>query len=88
MVEVWWRDRAECKDAPLSLVDAVFHGSGTGFFRDHYCKYCPVIDLCLAEAMETGEAGVWGGTTANARTLHGSPNYRHARPDKDRIIRA
>jgi WhiB family redox-sensing transcriptional regulator len=27
------------------------------------CRTCPVIDECLAFALEHGEVGVWGGTT-------------------------
>jgi WhiB family redox-sensing transcriptional regulator len=31
------------------------------------CQRCPVIEECLAFALEHGEAGVWGGTTEAER---------------------
>lgn len=86
----WWRSRAACASAPLPLVDEVFRAPGSPAgkqFVQDFCARCPVWRLCLQEAMETGEAGIWGGTTSHIRTLHGGANYRMARPDPDRLRR-
>lgn len=84
----WWRSHAACASAPLWLVDQAFDrpGSASGHeFRTSYCADCPVREQCLAEAMRTGEAGIWGGTSPIMRTGAGSPTYMKARPDPERI---
>lgn len=87
---VWWRASAACSSAPLDMVDGAFDAPGSPAakqFRAQFCSFCPVWKACLDEAMATGEAGIWGGTSGNLRTRHGSPSYRHAQPDPNRMRR-
>lgn len=47
-----------------------------------YCRVCPVMAECAAEADETGDVGVWGGTYRPAGQAHRSTvkaKRRHAR---------
>lgn len=47
-----------------------------------YCAVCPVINECAAEADETGDVGVWGGTYRSDGKSHRSTvkaKRRHAR---------
>jgi len=84
-----WRDRAACAGAP----DAdLWHPDGTtGPFLDQIAEAktichtrCPVMEICLAWAIETGqEHGVWGGLTKDERRLykrreglHGGPRHK------------
>jgi len=34
------------------------------------CRTCPVCGPCLRWALESGDAGVWGGTTEDERRKH------------------
>lgn len=86
----WWRESAQCRTAPLAEVDAAFDrpaSKAAADFRETYCTVCPVWRECLDEAMATGEAGVWGGSTLAQRTRAGSPSYRNAKPDPMRVRR-
>lgn len=72
----WWRDSAACGSAPVEMVDEAYQRSGGAVakaFRKQFCEPCPVREECLAEAMQTGEYGVWGGESQHARTKHGAP---------------
>lgn len=78
MGEVWWRARAECRDAPLPMVDEAFRrpgGPAAQRFKARYCQQCPVAAACLGEAMSSTrhEFGVWGSTSPKWRTEHGAP---------------
>lgn len=63
-----WVDEGACVGSPGDL-----------WYEDHsrrtaqaveICKECPVADLCLQWALDTGEGwGVWGGKTAKERDL-------------------
>lgn len=70
-----WRDQALCFEVDPEL----FFPDRTGHYRVTVdeeretlaiamCNRCPVIEPCLAFALEHREEGVWGGTTAKERT--------------------
>lgn len=40
----------------------------TGHAAKRICQQCPVIEECLAYAVEHGEMGIWGGTSERQRT--------------------
>jgi WhiB family redox-sensing transcriptional regulator len=49
------------------------------------CRGCAVAVMCLAYALETGQGGIWGGTTWEERSLmprprRGPASERRARP--------
>lgn len=77
--DLWWRDRAACKKAPMDLVDEAFRrpgGPAAETFKARYClSICTVAADCLDEAMTSDrhEFGVWGGTSPHIRTRHGAP---------------
>jgi hypothetical protein len=61
-----WLATAPCKDDP----EAMFPGTLNDDIEHakSFCRRCPVVDSCLAWALETGEAnGVWGGLTEGER---------------------
>lgn len=65
-----WRDRAACRDADPDL----FFPIGTSGPSLHQideakriCRTCPVCGPCLRWAVDSGSAGVWGGTTDDER---------------------
>ncbi len=64
-----------CADpGALWLVDAAFDSADARReMRRSLCPRCPVGSACLAEAMRSGEHGVWGGTIRLERSRHGAP---------------
>lgn len=66
-----WRKRAACRDAdpelffPVSKVDRKNQDQIRR--AKNICARCPVRKECLQEAMESGDEGVFGGTTDEER---------------------
>lgn len=63
----------------LPTVDRAFDrpgGRDGTWLREQVCPSCPVRDVCLAEAIDRGEWGVWGGTSSNKRTRMGGRSPR------------
>jgi hypothetical protein len=60
-----WQRSAACRGQG----SAMFFGSGRGAATRAMalCESCPVAGECRAAAIESGEQGVWGGTTAQQR---------------------
>jgi WhiB family transcriptional regulator, redox-sensing transcriptional regulator len=77
-----WRNYAACRDVDPDL----FFPLGTSGASlpqieeaKQICRTCPVSAPCLRWALDSGDAGVWGGTTEDERrsrrqlrALHGS----------------
>ena len=66
-----WRHRAACRDEDPELFFPVGE-SGPALAQTEQakavCRRCPVVDACLAWAIDAGEAhGVWGATTPEER---------------------
>lgn len=70
------RQPAACADR-LDLVDAAFKHPGRADELRKLCRRCPIAAACLDHAMSQREAGVWGGTSPNART-RARPRLGHA----------
>ena len=68
-----WRHRAACRDMdpelffPLGTSDANLLQIDAA---KRICRTCPVREPCLRWALNTGDAGVWGGTTEAERRKH------------------
>ncbi len=68
-----WRHRAACRDLdpelffPLGTSDANLLQIDAA---KRICRTCPVREPCLQWALNTGDAGVWGGTTEAERRKH------------------
>jgi WhiB family transcriptional regulator, redox-sensing transcriptional regulator len=65
-----WRHRAACRDMDPEL----FFPLGTSNAclpqiqaAKQTCRTCPVRQPCLRWALDSGDAGVWGGTTDDER---------------------
>ncbi|RMI46726.1 WhiB family transcriptional regulator [Streptomyces triticirhizae] len=84
-----WQERAVCRTAPEATNDPEL------FFPDAdddarvatakaLCAGCPVREICLQTALESGARdGIWGGTTEEERAdLH---HLTHHRLDPDRV---
>lgn len=75
-----WRDHAACRDVdpdlffPLGISGASLHQIDEA---KQVCRTCPVCAPCLLWALDSGDAGVWGGTTEDERR-----NYRRLRPPR------
>lgn len=70
-----WGKRAACRTAPReAFFPEDFSGSAAFAAAEEakaYCRACPVVDDCLAGALQRREAfGVWGGTTAPERRAY------------------
>jgi transcription factor WhiB len=78
-----WRTRAACRGRlDLDFIDPT---PAEAVECRALCTGCPVAELCLAEALDNGEAwGIWAGLDADERTLlaeqegHPSPTVRPA----------
>ena len=68
--ESWWQEAA-CRGSNPDLFYPV--GNASKEARQQIadakavCASCPVIDLCLSEALSNNEQGIWGGTTEEER---------------------
>ena len=68
-----WRHRAACRDLdpelffPLGTSDASLLQIDAA---KRICRTCPVREPCMQWALNTGDAGVWGGTTEAERRKH------------------
>jgi WhiB family redox-sensing transcriptional regulator len=65
-----WRHYAACRDIDPEL----FFPLGTSDACEiqieaakQICRTCPVREPCLRWALDSGDAGVWGGTTEDER---------------------
>ncbi len=70
--ETTWRDSAACRDTdPESFFDERMFPE----LRRSFCQQCPVRGDCLQEALNNRDAGLWGGTSQQARNaiLRGRP---------------
>ena len=70
-----WRDYAACRDVDPDL----FFPLGTSGASlpqieeaKQICRMCPVCGPCLQWALDSGDDGVWGGTTEDERRTQGS----------------
>ncbi|MGH3248142.1 MAG: WhiB family transcriptional regulator [Trebonia sp.] len=68
-----WRNYAACRDVDPDL----FFPLGTAGASltqieeaKQVCRTCPVSRACLRWALDSGDAGIWGGTTENERRSH------------------
>jgi len=65
-----WRARAACRDVdpelffPLGTSDANLVQIDAA---KQICRTCPVCEPCLRWALDSGDTGVWGGTTEHER---------------------
>ncbi len=68
-----WRDYAACRDVDPDLFFPL-GTSGASLFQieeaKQICRTCPVCGPCLRWALESGDDGVWGGTTEDERRQH------------------
>lgn len=66
-----WRLEGTCRDIDPELFFPERSNGPEAKAAKKTCAQCPVVDQCLAEAVEQGiEFGVWGGTTyADRRRL-------------------
>lgn len=70
-----WQERALCRGEELSLFFGVEHERGPEKeareeFAKSICNACPVRAECLEEALrDAPQHGVWGGMTADERTV-------------------
>ena len=69
--EGWdWRDYAACRDIDPELFFPL-GTSGACLIQieaaKQICRTCPVREPCLRWALDSGDAGVWGGTTEDER---------------------
>jgi WhiB family redox-sensing transcriptional regulator len=66
-----WRDQAACREVDPELFFPIGHGPAAQaqiVDAKAVCARCPVVQECLAWALETGQdAGVWGGLTEEER---------------------
>ena len=66
-----WRDRAACLGVDPELFFPIGN-TGPALMQIEeakaVCRRCPVVDTCLAWALESGQdAGVWGGLSEDER---------------------
>ena len=68
-----WRDDAACRDVDPDLFFPL-GTSGASLLQideaKQICRTCPVCVPFLRWALDTGDAGVWGGTTEDERRVH------------------
>ena len=66
-----WRHRAACREEDPELFFPIGN-TGPALLQIEeakaVCRRCPVVDACLAWALESGQdAGVWGGLSEDER---------------------
>jgi WhiB family redox-sensing transcriptional regulator len=68
-----WRNYAACRDVDPDLFFPL-GTSGSSLLQieeaRQICRTCPVSAPCLEWALDSGHAGVWGGTTEDERRSH------------------
>jgi len=68
-----WRNYAACRDVDPDLFFPL-GTSGASLIQieeaKQICRTCPVSAPCLRWALDSGDAGVWGGTTEDERRIH------------------
>jgi WhiB family transcriptional regulator, redox-sensing transcriptional regulator len=67
-----WRDHAACRDADPDLFFPIGTAGESLLQIDEarqICRACPVCGPCLRWAVDSGSAGVWGGTTEDERRI-------------------
>jgi WhiB family redox-sensing transcriptional regulator len=68
-----WRNYAACRDVDPDLFFPL-GTSGASLAQieqaKQICHTCPVSRSCLRWALDSGDAGVWGGTTEEERRSH------------------
>ena len=77
-----WRDAAACREEDPELFFPIGN-TGPALLQieaaKRVCLRCPVLDLCRAWALETGEAhGVWGAMDEDERRNLKRRTARHA----------
>jgi WhiB family transcriptional regulator, redox-sensing transcriptional regulator len=67
------RNYAACRDVDPDLFFPL-GTSGASLLQieeaKQICRMCPVSAPCLRWALDSGDAGVWGGTTEDERRIH------------------
>jgi WhiB family redox-sensing transcriptional regulator len=81
-----WRHRAICRDEDPELFFPIGN-TGPALLQIEQakavCRRCPVIQDCLAWALESGQdAGVWGGLSEDERRALKRRNARARRPSR------
>ena len=68
-----WRNNAACRGVDPDLFFPL-GTSGASLLQideaKQICRTCPVRAPCLRWALDSGDAGVWGGTTEDERRKH------------------
>lgn len=67
-----WRDDAACRDVDPDLFFPIGTMGESLLQIDEakqICQACPVCGPCLRWAVDSGSAGVWGGTTEDERRI-------------------
>jgi WhiB family redox-sensing transcriptional regulator len=65
-----WRDDAACRDVDPELFFPLGTSDASSLQIEEakrICRTCPVSAPCLRWALDSGDAGVWGGTTEDER---------------------
>jgi WhiB family transcriptional regulator, redox-sensing transcriptional regulator len=66
-----WRGYAACRDADPELFFPLGTSGASSLAQidaaKQLCRACPVREPCLRWALDSGDAGVWGGTTDDER---------------------
>jgi WhiB family redox-sensing transcriptional regulator len=68
-----WRNHAACREVDPDLFFPLGTSGASVLQIDEakqICRTCPVYAPCLRWALNSGDAGVWGGTTEDERRLH------------------
>ena len=76
-----WRHRSACRDEDPELFFPIGN-TGPALMQIEeakaVCRRCPVMDTCLARALESGQdAGVWGGLSEDERRALKRRNARN-----------
>jgi WhiB family redox-sensing transcriptional regulator len=65
-----WQLRSACREAAPDLFFPLRADASVRVrVAKQVCGACPVRVPCLAEAMDNGHVGIWGGTTDDERRL-------------------
>jgi WhiB family transcriptional regulator, redox-sensing transcriptional regulator len=83
MTGLSWMSRGACRGGDPGLFFPLSE-SGSSLWQIEQaraiCRRCPVLTTCLRYAMDTGQEGIWGGTTDDERrAIHRSARRNAAR---------